>query len=440
MNKTLLVIITAVILSGVAVYKITGRTSESNETNGTGENSPQEEVSPAPKRYEDVANQSCEHDKLVVECNECRYEVGAVKVDTSLLKSPDNLTGLITTETVRLGKPISYIEVVGEIQPDLNKIINIRAKTNGVIKTLYADLGHSVKTDQIVIHMDSAEYQELHLEFLRLNALLKLAEKNFERENRLFQNKLTTQKEFLETQSELERIKIELDIVTRKLALLGLTDNEIKELPAHQDITQPCYLPVRTPLEGTVIEREVTAGSLVETNANLLTVADLSQVWVWVNLYEKELGVLQTAFKEGAIRAEVSIAAYPSRIFHGKADYIADRMDEHTRTVKARIVLDNPERILKAGMFVHCKLALPIEKMSLLIPEESLLKDGEDTFVFKQVGKDLFFKQIVKIGSTFADEVEVIEGLEANEQVVSQGAFILKSDILREKMGAGCAD
>jgi len=118
-------------------------------------------------------------------------------------------------------------------------------------------------------------------------------------------------------------------------------------------------------------------------------------------------------------------------------DYIAEQMDEHTRTIKARIVLDNAERLLKIGMFAHVKLSMQDDESSLIIPEDSLLKDGAETFVFTQVAPNTFFKQIVKTGRTFTNGIEITEGLKKNDSVALQGAFILKSEVLKDKMGAG---
>jgi cobalt-zinc-cadmium efflux system membrane fusion protein len=392
------------------------------------------------REFEEIAHLSCEHEGSILECNICRYEVGVVKANPLLFASSNGQANLIGIEKVQQGNPVRFIEVVGEIQADPNKILTIRSKASGVISSIKVDLGQNVRRGQMLFEMDSNEYRELHLEFLRLKALLRLAEKNFERENRLFRKKLTTEKEFLEAQSEVERINIEIDTTARKLRLMGLSEEEIKELPNHTEFPQVCSLPVRSPLNGIVVSREVTPGELVEANASLATIADYSTLWVWIDIYEKDLGILQSAFGEGEVHSEISNASYPDQIFLGKLDYLADQMDKHTRTIKARIVLPNKEKLLKVGMFVTCKLIVPIEKPTLIIPQDSLLKDGDENFVFKQVGDDLFFKQAVQTGQLIANNIEILQGLQENERIVTRGAFTLKSDVLREKMGAGCAD
>ena len=426
-------------LSFTAIFK----SSESNEMEKPREKESEESIPAQPKSFEEIAKQLCEHNKLIIECSECQYEVGVVKVDRSLLRSPDNKDGLLETSAVYLEKPLRILEAVGEIKPNPNKIIRLRAKTDGIIASLKTDLGHIVKTDETILEIDSREYQELHLELLKVNSLLKLTEKNYQRENRLLEQKLTTEKEFLEAQSEMERVKIDMDTIARKLVILGLTHNEVQELLRHSNPSHKCYLPLRSPLDGAVIARDVALGELVETNSPLLTIADLSTVWVWVNLYEKDLGLLYSYIKKnnnGGVKAEVSVATYEDKAFLGKLDYIAEQMDEHSRTVAARIILDNPDGLLKTGMFAHCKLLVPAEKPAILIIQEALLRNEDELFVMKQVGDGLFFKQPVKTGTVFADRVEILEGLKENDRVVSRGAFMLKSSILREKMGAGCAD
>lgn len=447
MIKKILIITAAGLLIVLLSFTTIFKSSESNEANKPqkkeSEKESEESISDKPKSFEEIARQLCEHNKLIIECSECQYEVGVIRVDRSLLRSSDNKEGLLETSLVRREKPLRTLEAVGEIKPDPNKFVRLRAKTDGVVVSLKTDLGHIVKSAETIIEIDSKEYQELHLELLKVNSLLKLAEKNYQRESRLLEQKLTTEKEFLETQSEMEKTRIELDTITRKLIILGLTHTEVQELLRHSDPSHKCYLPLRSPLDGTVIERAVALGELVETNSSLLTIADLSMVWVWVNLYEKDLSLLHSYIKKNhnsGIKAEVSVATYEDKTFSGKLDYIAEQMDEHSRTVAARIILDNSEGFLKMGMFAHCKLFVPAEKPTLLITQEALLRNENEIFVMKQVGDGLFFKQSVKTGDVFVDMVEVLEGLQENDRVVSRGAFMLKSSILREKMGAGCAD
>ncbi len=428
------------IIAIVFVYRFVIHYQEADEHKAIHETENEEGLLENSRRFEEIAGLSCEHEESILKCNTCRYEVGVVKVNPVLFASSDGQANLIGVEKVQRGNPVRFIEVVGEIQADPNRILTIRSKASGVISSIKADLGQNIRRGEVLFEMDSNEYRDLHLEFLRLKALLKLAEKNFERENRLFQKKLTTEKEFLEAQSEVERIHIESDTTARKLRLMGLSEEEVEELPNHTEFPQVCSLPVRSPLNGIVVSREVTPGELVEANANLATVADYSTLWVWIDIYEKDLGILQSAFSDGVVQAEIWNASYPDQAFQGKLDYLADQMDKHTRTIKARIVLPNEEKLLKVGMFVTCRLIVPVEKSVLIIPQDSLLKDGDESFVFKQVGEDLFFKQAVQTGQFTAKNIEILDGLQENERIVTRGAFTLKSDVLREKMGAGCAD
>ncbi|MFH1228509.1 MAG: efflux RND transporter periplasmic adaptor subunit [Planctomycetota bacterium] len=435
-----IIITGAVILAACAVYILVFKSDAMENQANKDAGGADKEAAAVPQSFEEAAKQPCEHNIAIAECAKCCYEVGVVRLHPSLMKTAGSENGLIETGNVQKKKPIVCIQVGGEIQPNLNKFIDIRSKVNGVIIRLQADIGQAVKSGDIIGEIDSNEYRELHLEFFRFSGLLKLAEKNYEREDKLYQKKLTIEKDFLEAQSEVEKIKIELDTNRRKLSLLGLSAEELKNLPSHANHDESCYLPIRTPLDGVIVERKATPGELVEANGSLMTVGDLSVLWGWVNLYEKNIGALQEAFKNGQVKAEISMAAYPGKIFYGRLDYIADKMDEHTRTIKARIVLDNSEGFLKIGMFADCRLLIENKEPILMIPQDALLDDGDIAFVFKRLSEGVFVKQVIKIGQIFANGIEVKEGLNGNETIISRGAFVLKSDILREKMGAGCAD
>jgi len=142
----------------------------------------------------------------------------------------------------------------------------------------------------------------------------------------------------------------------------------------------------------------------------------------------------------GVIPVEVTVPAFPGKIFTGHLNYVAGIMDEATRTVKVRTVIDNKDQLLRPGMFCGVRLLLTSEEDILAIPKEALLSDEGVDFVFKHMQGDYFLRQNVRKGRAFDAAVEILEGLEPGQTIVAEGAFVLKSDVLRSKMGAGCAD
>jgi cobalt-zinc-cadmium efflux system membrane fusion protein len=136
----------------------------------------------------------------------------------------------------------------------------------------------------------------------------------------------------------------------------------------------------------------------------------------------------------------VHVAAYPDRSFPGTLDLLGRSMDEATRTVKSRVLLPNPDGLLRPGMFARVHLALPGDERALAVPADALLADEGREFVFVHHEGEYFVRRPVKSGRQLEGHVEIVEGLAAGQTVAGQGAFLLKSDVLRSKMGAGCAD
>jgi cobalt-zinc-cadmium efflux system membrane fusion protein len=152
---------------------------------------------------------------------------------------------------------------------------------------------------------------------------------------------------------------------------------------------------------------------------------------VIIDIYEKDLGRVKpgTAVK-------VSTTAYAEKIFPGVISYLGEVMDEKTRTVKARVEVENAVRLLKPGMFATVTIEVKgaATQKAILVPDDAVLMDGEERFVFVRTGPETFEKKEIKPGNIFGKRVEVVEGLVAGDQVVVKGAFTLKSELKKEEL------
>jgi cobalt-zinc-cadmium efflux system membrane fusion protein len=155
---------------------------------------------------------------------------------------------------------------------------------------------------------------------------------------------------------------------------------------------------------------------------------------VWFDIYEKDI----TKVKEGN-RVVISVASYPDEQFEGLVTYIGATVNEKTRTVKVRSEVDNGHEKLKPGMFAKVLLQVETGSDSPMIPEESVQTDGQKYFVFVPLHEGLFLRREVTLGARVDGYVKVIRGLNKNERVVAKGGFLLKSEIMKEKFGEGCA-
>ena len=390
---------------------------------------------------DEIARVRCEHDVPAYQCASCRYEVGVVKVPPSLVKEdPEAENGLIRTRLVEEIGVTDGLTVTGEVQLNENAAVHISPRIPGIIESVKVDMGAHVREGDVLFNINSVELGKALSDYERSRALTALSGKNVDREKSLFKRRISSEQEMIDAQMTYEQHKTERDAAKQALHVLGLTDEVLSSIDRGERGVRAGSLPVRAPLEGTIIEKHAVVGELVEPGSDVMLLADLTTVWVWADIYEQDLSRLIQARNLGPIPVNVLVRAFPGEPFKGKIDYVGATMEERTRTVKVRATVENTERLLRPGMFCEIRMGISTREEVLAIPKVALLSDEGRDFVFRHWKEDYYVRRPVKKGREFPDRVEIIEGLEPGDRIVADGAFLLKSDILREKMGAGCAD
>ena len=378
--------------------------------------------------------QHCEHAIATYTCEECRYEVGVVKVPKALMTQ-----GLVETLPVQQRDFDSEIELTGEIQFDAGNIVRLGPRAAGVVRRIKVDLGQKVKAGQVVAELESVELAEAQSAYLEAAAERRLAKKERDRQKALRESNITSEREFLEAQQRHESAAIRSASARQKLLRMGLRDRDISALNKKGHSGATGLLPVVAPFGGEILELQAVRGERVEPGAGLVLLGDVSTLWMWVDVYEDALGAVRRAMQGSGLPASVAVRAYPEERFTGTLNYIAGTMDEATRTVKARILLENPAGKLKPGMFARVRLGLKQNGKQLAVPVDAVLLDGEDRFAFIHHKDEYFVRRRVQTGRQIDGYVEITGGLQPGQTVVSTGSFLLKSDVLRSKMGEGCA-
>ncbi len=390
---------------------------------------------------DEIAAARCEHDIPAYQCDDCRYEVGVVKVSPHLLEnSSSGEGGLLTTEIVARRRVTTGLDVTGEIQLNENAAVHISPRIPGIIETVHVDIGTRVKKGDLLFKINSVELGKTLAAFELNRALTELSRKNLEREKLLLERKIASEQDMIEAQMAYERHKTELVAAEQALHIFGLTEDDLSAFGAESHGSNLGCLPVRAAIDGTIIQKHAVVGELVEPGKDVLLLADLRSLWVWADVYEEDLPQLLAAEGKGSIPVRIFVSAYPDQAFIGSIDYIGATMDEKTRTVKVRASVLNPDGQLRPGMFCEINIGLHSDETVVAIPNVALLTDEQESFVFSYWKEDYYVRRAVRTGREFFDMVEVIAGLGLGERIVTEGAFLLKSDVLREKMGAGCAD
>jgi len=375
----------------------------------------------------------CEHGVAAVECDQCRYEVGAVRVDPKL--EAIGLVRVVASAEQSVELPIEMNATVG-----FNELrtVHVSPRVTGIVRSLRVDYGDEVKAGTTLFTLDSQELGEATGEYLEVRAEATLAEQTLARQAELRAAGVTSEREYLEAQQQSESAGIRYKTARDRLVRLGLSRSEVDGLQAGGDAAVG-LLNVRSPQAGTVLDLHATPGEQVEPGSQVALVGDLQTVWIWADVYEEDMLAVTEALAAGAVTADFRAAAIPGRTFTGTVDMLGSSLDPATRTTRARVSVENPDRLLRPGMFGTAQLHLRSVQGAVVVPDTALCIDGDDTFVFVRVREDLFFRRPVVVGRASEGLVAVRSGLTAGQEVVADGSFLLKSDVLREKMGAGCA-
>jgi membrane fusion protein, heavy metal efflux system len=395
----------------------------------------EQEASDLDRPVDELLAATCEHGKKTFECDECRYEVGVVRVPAKLVDG-----GLLKKATAARRRVEAPVALTGEVRFDERRVTHLSPRVEGAVRKVHATLGEHVTRGQALVELESVQLGEAESEYLSAQASLRLARASADRQAQLRGEQISSEKEWLLARQELEAAQIRARAAEEKLTRLGVARGDVARLADAGRSSGDGGLVVRAPADGIVLEMHAVAGELVKPDESILTIGDVSSVWVWADLLEDQLGRVLDAQRAGKLRADVVVKAFPDAAFPGTVDFVGPSMDERTRTVKVRVGVANPDARLRSGMFASVRIFLPGAEEALAVPAAALLSDEGRSFVFVHHHGDYWIRRPVEPGRRWAGWVEVKGGLAGGEALASDGAFLLKSDVLRSKMGAGCAD
>lgn len=310
---------------------------------------------------------------------------------------------------------------------------HITTLVRGRVLDVYADFGQEVKRGEVLARLYSGELGMAQSSYLKAGARLYVKARAFERARTLLEEKVIGLAEQQRREGEMLSARAERREAQDHLRLIGMSDDQIDQLDRKQTIRS--NVPITAPFDGRVILRNVTKGEVVEVTHRLFTIADLSTVWVLADIPEKDIPFIQKAERtDGRQIVEVRLNAYPDEVFHGTVTYVGDVLDVATRTMNLRLELPNPDFKLKPEMYATVRVHSRPTSDVLTVPENAIQRDRERRFVFVQRDSRTFEARDVKMGDSNGKQVAIVEGLREGEQVVTNGGFILKSELTGEAL------
>jgi RND family efflux transporter MFP subunit len=238
----------------------------------------------------------------------------------------------------------------------------------------------------------------------------------------------------LETSRAVEVARTALESSRRRLRILGLTASQVEQVGREAD-EMLSQFELRSPTAGRVIELSVSAGESVGPDETLFVVADLSTMWLVADAYERDLS--QLGIGQSVL---FTVDGMPGRSFEGRLSWISSQVDDRTRTIRVRADLPNPDGILRAKMYGQARVLLHGNEDVLTAPEDAVQTDGCCQLVFVRESPTVFLPRKVTLGAASNGYVEVLRGLESGDMVASVGSFLMKTEILKSNIGAGCCE
>jgi len=329
-----------------------------------------------------------------------------------------------TAKKVPLG---GVVFATGKVEVNADRTAHVAPRIPGKIVWVGASLGGTVGAGQVLARLDSVELGEALSAYYKARARIGLAKSNMERVRTLVEKKIAARKDILQAETEYQTVMSDLHADEERLRLYGLSPGEFEEHIEGKRI----LLPVHSPIAGVVTEKHTTVGELADPSKNLFTVSDLSSVWVLVDINEMDLAKI-----ERGRPAAVRVGAFPDTVFRGRVTYVADLVDEATRTVKARIEVANAGRKLKPEMFATVELTVPTAaRPALAVPEEAIV-ELEGKKVLFVTGDDVeFVPREVTTGAKRGSWMEITAGLKEGERYAAKGGFLLKSELKKGELG-----
>lgn len=322
---------------------------------------------------------------------------------------------------------VPTLELVGTVEFDRDKLAEVGGRIGGRITRIYVRPGVRVRAGDPIAEIESAELGEAMAQYLSATARLIAARAEASRTERLARAQLATARDQEQARADRDAIAAEIRGARTRLLAMGVRPDELSRGRA---------VTLRAPIDGWVVDRPALMGESVDRTETVARIADLRSLWVELEVFEKDLGRVRLGD-----RAELTTDSQPGRTFRGVVSHVGETIERDSRTASVRIVVENAELLLRPGMFVTARLRLDggarqtrdggAPARAITIHRSALVQLDGRPAVFVWVGGEEYEPRTVELGVIDGDRVEVLHGINEGESVVVEGAFALKSELLR---------
>ena len=327
----------------------------------------------------------------------------------------DSMAKIITIDTVKNENIENQLSLSGEVSYDDNKVVKIFPNASGQVVSVNVSLGDRVQKGQTIAVIKSADVAGNYADLTTANNDASIAEKEFKNAEQLYKNGISSEKDFVQSRLQYEKAINAVRKVKMQIAING------------GGKTNPggTYRIV-SPRAGFIVEKNLNAGSFIRNDnaQNIFTITDMQDVWINANVFETDIQKV----KKGE-SADVTTLAYPGKVFHGKVDQVNSVLDPASKAMKIKIILPNPDLLLKPQMFTKIIIAEKEDEKALEIPGKAIVFDGGKSYVI--VYKDIYnvFIREVQPLKVVGDKTYLAGGLKEGDLVVSKNQILLYNSL-----------
>jgi cobalt-zinc-cadmium efflux system membrane fusion protein len=321
---------------------------------------------------------------------------------------------VVTVEPTTLNRTL---RLTGNVSYNAFNTTPVITQVGGPVSRILVVPGEHVKTGQPMLDVSSPDYSQLLDAYLKAADSFRLTQKNYSRAQELYQHHAIAERDLEQAESDRNQAEADLNAAEQGMKILGIKNPaDLAKAPSSAQI------PVLAPIGGEVVERLVAPGQVVQAGqTQAFTISDLSTVWVLANVYQSDLAVVRSG--EDVV---VQTDAYPNS-FHGRISYVSPALDPNTRTLQARIVVDNPGEKLKRDMYCTVSVAAGSFSNVIAVPDSSILRDDNNQpFVYVATAANQFGRRDVELGESQNRQVQIRKGISVGDRVVGDGSLFLQ--------------
>jgi membrane fusion protein, heavy metal efflux system len=334
-----------------------------------------------------------------------------------LFTIPEDQMSHVQVVTVQPTKLNRTLRLTGAVAYNAFKTTPVITQIGGPVSRILVVPGQKVRTGQPMLEVSSPDYSQLLDAYLKAADSYRLADKNYTREKDLYDHHAVALRDLEQSESDRNQAQADLNAAEQGMKILGIRN------PADLAKTATsAQIPVLAPIGGEVVERLVSPGQVVQAGqTQAFTISDLSTVWVLANVYQADLASVRSGDD-----VSVQTDAYPGT-FHGRISYVSPALDPNTRTLQARIVVDNPGEKLKKDMYCTVTVSAGSISNAIVAPDSSILRDDNNQpFVYAVIGSNQFGRRDVEIGQSESGKTQILKGISVGERVVGDGSLFLQ--------------